>query len=101
MYEASAEAVARSSGSGATVAAGSFSSAVSPSSLMLNALTLDWGSLQLRFWPAAVADALLALVDGGKGVILAEDECLRPFVSSWGGGGKRDRCGVLRVVNTL
>lgn len=88
----------------AAVAAGSSRGVVSPSSLMLHALRLDWGSLQMRFWPAAVADALLDLVDGGKGVVLAEDECLRPFVSNWGVGGESDRFGVLSdtpVVNTL
>lgn len=51
----------------------------SASTVILHALRLDWEPLQLRFWPAAVADALLGLVDGTKALSLAGDECLRPF----------------------
>lgn len=61
------------------------SSGASPSAVILHALRLNWEPLQLRFWPAAVADALLGLVDGGKGLSLEEDECLRPFVGAAAG----------------
>lgn len=57
----------------------------SPSAVTLHALRLDWEPLQLRFWPAAVADALLGLVDGDRGLTLQEDECLRPFGVAGGG----------------
>ena len=50
-------------------------------------MRLDWEPLQQRFWPAAVAEVLLGLVDGGKALALAEDKCLRPFSAVAGGGG--------------
>lgn len=68
----------------ATFAGGSRAVA-SPSAVTLHALRLDWEPLQLRFWPAAVADALLGLVDGDRGLTLQEDECLRPFGAAGGG----------------
>ncbi|CAM9449609.1 unnamed protein product, partial [Laminaria digitata] len=61
--------------------------AASPSSVILHAMRLDWEPLQLRFWPAAVAEVLLGLVDGEKALALAEDKCLRPFSAAGGGGG--------------
>lgn len=39
----------------------------------------------MRFWPAAIADALLGLVDGDKPLLLAEDACLKPFVPAGAG----------------
>lgn len=57
----------------------------SPSAITLHALRLDWEPLQLRFWPAAVADALLGLVNGDRGLTLQEDECLRPLGAAGGG----------------
>lgn len=56
----------------------------SPSAVTLHALRLDWEPLQLRFWPAAVADALLGLVNGERGLSLQEDECLRPLGAAGG-----------------
>lgn len=56
----------------------------SPSAVTLHALRLDWEPLQLRFWPAAVADALLGLVNGDRGLSLQEDECLRPLGAAGG-----------------
>lgn len=57
----------------------------SPSAVTLHALRLDWEPLQLRFWPAAVADALLGLVNGDRGLTLQEGECLRSLGVAGGG----------------
>lgn len=54
--------------------------ASSPSAVILHAMRLNWEPLQLRFWPVAIADALLGLIDGNKRVVLTEDPCLQPFV---------------------
>lgn len=80
----SARAEAASTTEAAAVAGGP-QGVASPSAVTLHALRLDWEPLQLRFWPAAVADALLGLVEGGKSLTLHEDECLRPFGVAGGG----------------
>lgn len=59
----------------------------SPSAVILHAMGLDWEPVHVRFWPAAVVDALLSVVDDGKALTLAEDQCLRPFVVGKGNDG--------------
>ena len=89
---AASAAAAAAAAAAATAIASSRSSrgAASPSAVILQALRLDWGSLQLRFWPAAVVDALLGLIDVDRALVLEEDECLRPFASA-ATGEKRTR----------